>query len=59
MEMVKKTPSTFEEKGNNTSQPLDKGAMGVAFESIEILQRTKSEGNPNTMKGISGNSEEE
>lgn len=54
MEMQKKTPSSFETKGNNSSQPLDKGAMGVAFTGVQIEQRQTGKGNVNTMSPVSG-----
>ena len=54
MEMVKKTPSTFELKGNDASQPIDKEALGVSFAAIQIEQRTTSKGDANTMKGVPG-----
>ena len=55
MELEKKTPSTFEKKGNNTSQPRGgEAAMGADFEIVKIEQRTSGGGNANTGKGVSG-----
>jgi hypothetical protein len=54
MEMVKKEPSTFDLKGNNSSQPIDKMAMGASFEGIQIEQRQTGKGDLNTMKGVPG-----
>lgn len=54
MELQKKTPSTFELKGNDSSQPLDKAAMGADFAAIQIEQRQTSKGNANSMSGVPG-----
>lgn len=54
MEMVKKEPSSFELKGNDSSQPIDKGAMGVEFAGVQIEQRQTGKGNANTMSGVPG-----
>ena len=54
MEMQKKTPSSFELKGNDSSQPIDKGALGVPFTGVQIEQRTTGKGNVNTMQGVPG-----
>ncbi len=54
MELQKPTPSSFEPKGNDSSQPLgDSPATGVAFEKVTIEQRKTAGGNANTMQGIS------
>ncbi len=54
MEMEKKTPSTFTLKGNDSSQPIDKGATGVEFAKLTIEQRQTGGGNANTMQGVPG-----
>ncbi len=55
MELVKKTPSTFETKGNNSSQPLgDSPAIGVEFSTVKVEPRSSSGGNANTTKPVPG-----
>lgn len=55
MEMQKKTPSTFEAPGNDSSKPLGgDAAMGVDFAKLTIEQRQTGGGNANTMQGVSG-----
>ena len=55
MELVKKTPSTFETKGNDSSQPLGgDAAMGASFAKLTIEQRQSGGGNANTTQGVSG-----
>lgn len=58
MDMVKKEPSTFEKKGNDSSQPLGgSAAMGPDFGKVTIEQRQTGGGNANTMQGVSGGEE--
>lgn len=54
MDMVKKTPSTFELKGNDSNQPIDKMAMGPSFETLQVKISSTSKGDANSMKGIPG-----
>ncbi len=54
MDLIKKEPSSFDLKGNDSSQPIDKGALGVEFAKLTIEQRQSGGGNANTMQGVPG-----